>query len=215
VGGWGVPWVCSALGARARRVCGMDPGPHAPSAPQTHPLPAPPPPHPRLSNARASQAGGYGKVVSQVLIGLRTVKGTKALKLDPTIYDSLQKEKVAVSQQQSGLPQRARPGPARPGFSRPVQGSRPRRARAARPCRPLAALRAPRRRRPLTLHPRAIPAPPPPPPPSSPQRWATSSTSRPTAALSSASAAATRTRQSSTSRRRSMCPCPRWAGWGG
>jgi RuvB-like protein 1 (pontin 52) len=31
-----------------------------------------------------------------VLIGLRTVKGTKQLKLDPTIYDSLQKEKVQV-----------------------------------------------------------------------------------------------------------------------
>lgn len=42
------------------------------------------------------QAGGFGKVVSQVLIGLRTVKGTKQLKLDPTIYDSLQKEKVQV-----------------------------------------------------------------------------------------------------------------------
>lgn len=43
-----------------------------------------------------AEAGGYGKVVSQVLIGLRTVKGTKQLKLDPTIYDSLQKEKVQV-----------------------------------------------------------------------------------------------------------------------
>ena len=28
------------------------------------------------------------------MIGLRTVKGTKQLKLDPTIYDALQKEKV-------------------------------------------------------------------------------------------------------------------------
>lgn len=34
--------------------------------------------------------------MSQVLIGLRTVKGVKQLKLDPTIYDSLQKEKVQV-----------------------------------------------------------------------------------------------------------------------
>ena len=42
------------------------------------------------------QAGGYGKVISHVVIGLRTVKGTKQLKLDPTIYDSLQKEKVVV-----------------------------------------------------------------------------------------------------------------------
>jgi len=43
-----------------------------------------------------SSTGGYGKVVSHVIIGLKTVKGTKQLKLDPTIYDSLQKEKVAV-----------------------------------------------------------------------------------------------------------------------
>ena len=34
-----------------------------------------------------NQAGGYGKVISHVVIGLRTVKGTKQLKLDPTIYD--------------------------------------------------------------------------------------------------------------------------------
>lgn len=43
------------------------------------------------------QAAGYGKVVSHVIIGLKTVKGTKQLKLDPTIYDSLQKERVQVS----------------------------------------------------------------------------------------------------------------------
>lgn len=43
-----------------------------------------------------AEAGGYGRVVSQVLIGLRTVKGVKQLKLDPTIYDSLQKERVQV-----------------------------------------------------------------------------------------------------------------------
>jgi hypothetical protein len=42
------------------------------------------------------QAAGYGKVVSHVIIGLKTVKGTKQLKLDPTIYDSLQKERVQV-----------------------------------------------------------------------------------------------------------------------
>jgi hypothetical protein len=34
-----------------------------------------------------SQTGGYGKVISHVVIGLKTVKGTKQLKLDPTIYD--------------------------------------------------------------------------------------------------------------------------------
>ncbi|OWR50708.1 putative pontin [Danaus plexippus plexippus] len=41
-------------------------------------------------------AGGYGKTVSHVIIGLKTAKGTKNLKLDPTIYESLQKEKVEV-----------------------------------------------------------------------------------------------------------------------
>ncbi|EHA8591692.1 putative RuvB-like protein 1 [Cocos nucifera] len=40
--------------------------------------------------------GGYGKAISHVIIGLNTVKGTKQLKLDPTIYDALVKEKVAV-----------------------------------------------------------------------------------------------------------------------
>jgi RuvB-like protein 1 (pontin 52) len=39
---------------------------------------------------------GYGKSVSHVIIGLKTIKGTKQLKLDPTIYESLQKEKVQV-----------------------------------------------------------------------------------------------------------------------
>jgi RuvB-like protein 1 (pontin 52) len=42
----------------------------------------------------AAQTGGYGKVINHVVIGLKTVKGTKQLKLDPTIYDTLQKEKV-------------------------------------------------------------------------------------------------------------------------
>eukprot|EP00039_Didymoeca_costata_P024633 m.10960 g.10960 ORF g.10960 m.10960 type:complete len:456 (+) comp4354_c0_seq1:113-1480(+) len=40
--------------------------------------------------------GGYGKTVSHVVIGLKTTKGTKQLKLDPTIYESLQKAKVEV-----------------------------------------------------------------------------------------------------------------------
>lgn len=31
-----------------------------------------------------------------MIIGLKTAKGTKNLKLDPTIYESLQKEKVEV-----------------------------------------------------------------------------------------------------------------------
>ncbi|XP_063238161.1 ruvB-like 1 [Bacillus rossius redtenbacheri] len=38
--------------------------------------------------------GGYGKTVSHVIIGLKTAKGTKQLKLDPSIYESLQKERV-------------------------------------------------------------------------------------------------------------------------
>jgi RuvB-like protein 1 (pontin 52) len=56
--------------------------------------------------------GGYGKTIAHVIIGLKTTKGTrinytlqssidciagtKQLKLDPTIYESLQKERVAV-----------------------------------------------------------------------------------------------------------------------
>ena len=38
--------------------------------------------------------GGYGKTVAHVIIGLRTTKGVKQLKLDPSIYENLQKEKV-------------------------------------------------------------------------------------------------------------------------
>merc|ERR1712010_431752 len=40
--------------------------------------------------------GGYTKTVSHVVIGLKTAKGTKQLKLDPTIYESLQKERCEV-----------------------------------------------------------------------------------------------------------------------
>ena len=39
---------------------------------------------------------GLGKTVSHLIIGLKTAKGTKQLKLDPTIYESLQKERVEV-----------------------------------------------------------------------------------------------------------------------
>ena len=38
--------------------------------------------------------GGYGKTVAHVIIGLKTTKGTKQLKLDPSIYEALQKENV-------------------------------------------------------------------------------------------------------------------------
>lgn len=40
--------------------------------------------------------GGYGKTISQVVIGLKTVRGTKQLKLDPSIYEALQKERVCI-----------------------------------------------------------------------------------------------------------------------
>lgn len=40
--------------------------------------------------------GGYGKTVSHVVIGLKTTKGSKQLRLDPSIYESIQKEKVSV-----------------------------------------------------------------------------------------------------------------------
>jgi len=40
--------------------------------------------------------GGYGKTIASVQIGLKTAKGTKLLRLDPSIYESLQKEKVTV-----------------------------------------------------------------------------------------------------------------------
>lgn len=39
---------------------------------------------------------GYDRTISHVLIGLKTVKGSKQLKLDPSIYESMQKEKVNI-----------------------------------------------------------------------------------------------------------------------
>lgn len=40
--------------------------------------------------------GGYGKSISHVVITLKSVKGSKQLKLDAAIYDALEKEKVSV-----------------------------------------------------------------------------------------------------------------------
>jgi len=40
--------------------------------------------------------GGYGKTISSVTIGLKTTKGSRQIKLDPTVYENLQKEKVQV-----------------------------------------------------------------------------------------------------------------------
>ena len=39
---------------------------------------------------------GYGKTISSVVIGLKTTKGNRQIKLDPTVYENLQKEKVQV-----------------------------------------------------------------------------------------------------------------------
>jgi RuvB-like protein 1 (pontin 52) len=40
--------------------------------------------------------GGYGRTISHVIIGLKTTKGSKQLRLDPSIYEALQKERVAI-----------------------------------------------------------------------------------------------------------------------
>ncbi|KAJ9065351.1 RuvB-like protein 1 [Entomophthora muscae] len=39
---------------------------------------------------------GYGKTISHVIITLKSAKGVKQLKLDPSIYDNLMKERVTV-----------------------------------------------------------------------------------------------------------------------
>lgn len=40
--------------------------------------------------------GGYGRTISHLIIGLKSVKGTKKLRLDPSIYEAIQKERVTV-----------------------------------------------------------------------------------------------------------------------
>ncbi|GMM35981.1 RuvB family ATP-dependent DNA helicase pontin [Saccharomycopsis crataegensis] len=40
--------------------------------------------------------GGYGKTISHVVVGLKSAKGTKTLRLDPSIYETIQKEKVSI-----------------------------------------------------------------------------------------------------------------------
>ncbi|EER23596.1 RuvB ATP-dependent DNA helicase pontin [Coccidioides posadasii str. Silveira] len=40
--------------------------------------------------------GGYGRTISHLIIGLKSARGTKKLRLDPSIYEAIQKEKVAV-----------------------------------------------------------------------------------------------------------------------
>ncbi|UZJ55346.1 hypothetical protein CBS101457_004666 [Exobasidium rhododendri] len=39
---------------------------------------------------------GYGKTISHVVVALKTVKGTKQLRLDPSIYESIMKERVSI-----------------------------------------------------------------------------------------------------------------------
>ena len=40
--------------------------------------------------------GGYGRTISHVVIGLKTTKGTKTLRLDPSIHEALTKEGVTT-----------------------------------------------------------------------------------------------------------------------
>jgi DNA helicase TIP49 (TBP-interacting protein) len=40
--------------------------------------------------------GGYAKQISHVIISLKTTKSQKQLKLDPVIYENIQKEKITV-----------------------------------------------------------------------------------------------------------------------
>ena len=40
--------------------------------------------------------GGYGRTISHLLIGLKSYRGTKKLRLDPSIYEAIQKERVTV-----------------------------------------------------------------------------------------------------------------------
>ena len=48
-------------------------------------------------NETENPHGGYGKTISSLVIGLKTTKGSKQLKLDPTIYENIQKEKIQVN----------------------------------------------------------------------------------------------------------------------
>ena len=40
--------------------------------------------------------GGYGRTISHLLITLKSAKGTKKLRLDPSIYEAIQKERVRL-----------------------------------------------------------------------------------------------------------------------
>ncbi|KAL4488944.1 hypothetical protein ABPG72_005731 [Tetrahymena utriculariae] len=49
-----------------------------------------------LKTEEREEAQGYGKIVSSVIVTLKTSKGTKQLKLDPSIYENMQREKVSI-----------------------------------------------------------------------------------------------------------------------
>lgn len=40
--------------------------------------------------------GGYGRTISHLILTLKSARGTKKLRLDPSIYEAIQKERVAV-----------------------------------------------------------------------------------------------------------------------
>ncbi|RVX75776.1 RuvB-like helicase 1 [Exophiala mesophila] len=40
--------------------------------------------------------GGFGRTISHLILTLKSVRGTKKLRLDPSIYEAIQKERVAV-----------------------------------------------------------------------------------------------------------------------
>jgi RuvB-like protein 1 (pontin 52) len=47
-------------------------------------------------DAHSATANSYGRSISHVILGLKTAKGTKTLKLDPTLYTALSQEHVQV-----------------------------------------------------------------------------------------------------------------------
>ena len=53
-------------------------------------------PHETENPLSINGPGAYGKAISHVVIGLKSQKGTKHLKLDPSIYENLQKERISV-----------------------------------------------------------------------------------------------------------------------
>ena len=41
--------------------------------------------------------GGFGRTISHLIVTLKSAKGTKKLRLDPSIYEAIQKERVAAN----------------------------------------------------------------------------------------------------------------------